>query len=135
MGKCFLLAAIGLMQPLHACATADTATAGADAFTAALSSATLLDPAGMQQALQELGLLAVPDILRLDAAESKEMVSSLRGAGVTLGDRSRLRELADSSLRFGVLLDPPSQRPDAQAAPARALQELRTEDSSSSISG
>jgi hypothetical protein len=60
-----------------------------------LKNADLLDPSGTQQALVELGILRARDIVRLDAAEATEMVSSLRMAGVTLGDRSRLRELAD----------------------------------------
>ena len=86
MWKCVALAAIGTSQPW--CPAAKTIVEPVDDFATVLSHADLLNTTGTQQALHELGLLAVPDILRLDAAESAEMVSSLRGAGLTLGDRS-----------------------------------------------
>jgi hypothetical protein len=107
MWKCVALATIGAMQPW--CPAAEQIFEPASAsFTTVLSNADLLNAAGTQQALRELGLLAVPDILRLDAAESTEMISSLRGAGMTLGDRSRLRELVDSH-RARLALEDPAQ--------------------------
>jgi hypothetical protein len=138
MWKCVALAAVfGALQPW--CPAAETTVEPVVAFATVLSSADLLNATGTQQALRELGLLAVPDILRLDAAESTEMVSSLRGAGVTLGDRSRLRELVDSHrARTSARLSDPAASTDGwqAAAPrsARALQEAKAE-SSLSISG
>ena len=132
------LATIGAMQPW--CPAAEPTVEPASAsFTTVLSNADLLNAAGTQQALRELGLLAVPDILRLDAAESTEMVSLLREVSVTLGDRSRLRELVDSHrVRPAQLSDPAASTDGSQAAAprpaARALQEAKTE-SSLSISG
>ena len=105
MWKCVALAAIGTVQPW--CPAAETTVEPVVAsFTTVLSNANLLNAAGTQQALRELGLRGVPDILRLDAAESTEMASSLQGAGVTLGDRSRLRELVDSHRARPALEDP-----------------------------
>jgi hypothetical protein len=137
MWKCVALAVIGASQPW--CPAAETTVEPVVAFTTVLkSSADLLNATGTQQALRELGLLAVPDILRLDAAESAEMASSLRRAGVTLGDRSRLRELVDSHrVRPAQLSDLAASTDGSQVAPprpARALQEAKAE-SSLSISG
>ena len=141
MWKCVALAAVGTIQPW--CPAAETTVEPARAFTAVLSNADfMLNAAGMQQALRELGLLALPDILRLDAAESTEMASSLRGAGVSLGDRSRLRELVHSHRAQPALSDPreagggaSTDAPQAAAAPPRTLQEANAESSPLSISG
>ena len=139
MWKFVALAACGASQPW--CPAAETTVESVHAFTTLLSSADLLDAVGTRQSLRELGLLAVPDILRLDAAESAEMASSLRGAGVTLGDRSRLRELAHSHRVQPALPDrraagggSSSDAPQA-AARLRALQERKSESSSLSVSG
>ena len=144
MWKFVALAACGASQPW--CPAAETAVEPVGAFTTVLSNAGLLNAAGTQQALRELGLLAVPDILRLDTAESTEMASSLREAGVTLGDRSRLRELVHSHralVQLQPALDPSAAggststgaRHQAAAAPLRTLQEAKAESSSLSISG
>jgi hypothetical protein len=143
MLKCVVLAAIGVSQPCW-CHAAGATVEPVRAFTTVLSNANLLNAAGTQQALRELGLRGVPDILRLDAAESTEMASSLQGAGVTLGDRSRLRELVHSHRALqqpasdpvaggsSTSTDTPYQ---ATVPPLRALQEAKAESSSFSISG
>jgi hypothetical protein len=143
--KCVALVAIGASQPC--CPTAETTAEPVHAFTTVLSNANLLNAAGAQQALRDLGLLAVPDILRLDTAEFTEMASSLRGAGVMLGDRSRLRELVHSHrARLPGGSGPAASGPgssarstdaphQAAAAPLRTLQDAKAEGSSLSISG
>jgi hypothetical protein len=94
------------MQLWRPAANQTTEVEPVGAFTAVLSSADLLNVAGTQQALRELGLLTVPDILSLDTAESTELASSLRALDVTLGDRSRLWELVYSHRARSALSDP-----------------------------
>jgi hypothetical protein len=59
-----------------------------------LSAQGLGDPTGTSQALKNIGLSTLQDIRLLDMAERLEMVGSLATAEIILGDRSKLRRLA-----------------------------------------
>ena len=59
----------------------------------ALGAARLEDAAGVAQELKTLGLSQLQDVRLLDAGEAAEMMGALRGAAVSLGDRSRLRRM------------------------------------------
>ena len=59
----------------------------------ALGAAGLEDAAGVAQELKDLGLSQLQDVRLLDADEAAEMMGTLRGAAVSLGDRSRFRRM------------------------------------------
>ena len=66
-----------------------------DAMLAAIQTARVSEPEKVTAVLrQELRLESAAHIGRLDQEERSEMMTSMRGAGVALGDRNKLRLLA-----------------------------------------
>ena len=73
---------------------------------AAIVGAQISEQGRVATALKELRLESAAHLGRLDLAERSEMMAALRGAGVALGDRNKLRLLASQqSSERAVLLD------------------------------
>jgi hypothetical protein len=71
---------------------------------AAILSARISEPKQVRTVLQELRLESTVHLGQLDLEERYEMMAAMRGAGVALGSRNKLRLLASESERT-VLLD------------------------------
>ena len=90
-----------------------------------LATAGLSEPRALSDTLKELGLDYVEDVRRLNGPEQLELAESLKAAGVNLGSRSKLRQLAAG---FGVMIDD-------HAAALRQVQEDTPASSKSDGSG
>jgi hypothetical protein len=75
----------------------DTSIASEDKLLAAIVGARISEPELVATALTELRLESAAHHGRLDLEEWVEMMAAMRGAGVALGDRNKLRLLATGS--------------------------------------
>ena len=111
-----------------------------DELLAAIVSAHISEPDRVAGVLSELRVESTGHLGRLDLEEWSEMMAGMRSGGVALGNRNKLRLLvaAQSSRShtqggIGAVLSG-DRTPQADASPARALQEAKAESSSSSLS-
>ena len=68
----------------------------------AIQTAGVRDPAAMIESLDRAELRTVADVAELSNAEATELFGELRAAAVPLGDRARLRKVAQDVGRQGV---------------------------------
>ena len=67
----------------------------AGSLQSSLASGGLEEPQILSGILRELGLSSVQDVWLLNVLEQLELAESLRGEGVNLGSRSKLRRLSE----------------------------------------